>query len=375
MWFSRCREYYADRFAGRVTGNPSALASALSEDRLRAGRARDNLRPRMPNRKGREKRRTRKRRKFSPFTLDAIGAMGIFDRKSALAMVASSASAGFDASASSAGVATTAPAVSKENLKSAMQWDLWNPWATFYELNSTHPLIAHRLEYLSDQAAAMGDEPYIVFDRRKPESYWDDFALDLGVMFLPVASSGTRPGPGALAGRSRGVWHPSPPLPSSARTPSWAARRLAHLGVGDRYVCQNAPRLPRRLFRPLVGRGTLAQGEGLERAAGAGSTAWDDHRPWRSGADLVRRLRDARRDRDPVPRLPASRSGSGSGFPVYSEPESSRARPSKSSAGSAAHRCLTSSSSRSPSTASPATATRATPATSGRFCSPWSVQV
>ena len=29
LWFSRCREYYADRFAGRVTGNPNALASAL----------------------------------------------------------------------------------------------------------------------------------------------------------------------------------------------------------------------------------------------------------------------------------------------------------------------------------------------------------
>ena len=29
LWFSRCREYYADRFAGNVTGNPSALASAL----------------------------------------------------------------------------------------------------------------------------------------------------------------------------------------------------------------------------------------------------------------------------------------------------------------------------------------------------------
>ena len=29
LWFSRCREYYADRFAGNVTGNPGALASAL----------------------------------------------------------------------------------------------------------------------------------------------------------------------------------------------------------------------------------------------------------------------------------------------------------------------------------------------------------
>jgi hypothetical protein len=106
--------------------------------------------------------------------LDAIGAMGIFDRKAAVAMVASSAGMGVGA------------ALGKESLKSAMQWDLWNPWATFYELNSTHPLIAHRLQYLGDQAAVMGQEPFVLFDRRKPESYWDDFAYDLLIMLLPL---------------------------------------------------------------------------------------------------------------------------------------------------------------------------------------------
>src|SRR5262249_37172017 len=119
---------------------------------------------------------------------DAIGALGIFDRKSAVAMVASSAAVGFDRSGSDTAIGSepSTPTISKENLKSAMQWDLWNPWATFYELNSTHPLIAHRLQYLGDQSAAMGQEPYIVFDRRKPESYWDEFLVDLLVMVLPL---------------------------------------------------------------------------------------------------------------------------------------------------------------------------------------------
>jgi heat shock protein HtpX len=67
-----------------------------------------------------------------------------------------------------------------------MQWDLWNPWAKFYELNSTHPLVAKRLQYLGDQAVAQGQEPFIIFDRAKPESYWDDFAVDLLVVLLPV---------------------------------------------------------------------------------------------------------------------------------------------------------------------------------------------
>jgi Zn-dependent protease with chaperone function/Zn-finger nucleic acid-binding protein len=185
LWFSRCREYYADRFAGNVTGYPSALASALVKigyglaARGRPVSAEEEAQADTKDRKA-------KMKKQPGFAIDAIGAMGIFDRGAAVAMVASSAAASFDRSGTSNGTATIAPSVSKENLKSAMQWDLWNPWATFYELNSTHPLVAHRLQYLGDQAAAMGQEPYIIFDRRKPESYWDDFAVDLLVMFLPL---------------------------------------------------------------------------------------------------------------------------------------------------------------------------------------------
>ncbi len=186
LWFSRCREYYADRFAGRVTGNPNALASALVKIGYGLA-ARGQSQSVSEPAETKDKKGKASKKGMVP-ALDAIGAMGIFDRKSAVAMVASSASAGFDSSGTAGATATAAPRISKENLKSAMQWDLWNPWATFYELNSTHPLVAHRLQYLSDQAAAMGDEPYIVFDRRKPESYWDDFLVDLLVMFLPLVA-------------------------------------------------------------------------------------------------------------------------------------------------------------------------------------------
>jgi Zn-dependent protease with chaperone function/Zn-finger nucleic acid-binding protein len=223
LWFSRCREYYADRFAGKVTGNPNALASALVKigyglaargqaqpvdaDEAQAGQTKENA-----------KKQKKKEKRQAALTLDAIGALGIFDRKSAVAMVAGSASAGLSAADTGAATATPGAGISKENLKSAMQWDLWNPWATVYELNSTHPLVAHRLQYLSEQAVTMGDEPYIVFDRRKPESYWDDFLVDLLVMFLPLlllllglgvalalggaATFGALPGAGAFGPRA-----------------------------------------------------------------------------------------------------------------------------------------------------------------------------
>jgi Zn-dependent protease with chaperone function/Zn-finger nucleic acid-binding protein len=169
LWFSRCREYYADRFAGKVTGNPNALASALVK--IGYGLAARGDQPKV---EADPKDKTKKKREPASPMLDAIGAMGIFDRKAAVAMVAASAGRGTGAS------------LSKEALKSAMQWDLWNPWATFFELSSTHPLIAHRLQYLGDQAAVMGQEPFVIFDRRKPESYWDDFAFDLLILLLPA---------------------------------------------------------------------------------------------------------------------------------------------------------------------------------------------
>jgi heat shock protein HtpX len=67
-----------------------------------------------------------------------------------------------------------------------MQWDLWNPWARYHELHSTHPLVARRLDYLGEQAASLRQDPYVIFDRKKPESYWDEFLVDVGMHLLPL---------------------------------------------------------------------------------------------------------------------------------------------------------------------------------------------
>ena len=49
-----------------------------------------------------------------------------------------------------------------------MRWDLWNPWAEWYELNFTHPLVAKRPQRLGDQALHLDQEPYVHFDERQP---------------------------------------------------------------------------------------------------------------------------------------------------------------------------------------------------------------
>jgi Zn-dependent protease with chaperone function len=162
LWLSRTREYKADNFSGRVTGNPNALASALVKIGYGlAGRADAPTRAR-----AREPEEGRSRRR----SLDPIGALGIFDGKAARSLAVAGGGS---------------PTLNPEHLKGAMRWDLWNPWAKFYELSSTHPLIANRLDYLTRQAAAMNQPPLVVFDEQRPESYWDEFFVDLAVLALP----------------------------------------------------------------------------------------------------------------------------------------------------------------------------------------------
>ena len=237
LWFSRCREYYADRFAGRVTGNPSALASALVKIGYGLAARGQSRRRGGGSGRGQEGQESQEEsQRSSPST--RIGALGIFDRKSAVAMVASSASAGFERRSAAARRRRHRP-ISKENLKSAMQWDLWNPWATFYELNSTHPLVAHRLQYLSDQAG--GDGPGAVRRLRPPQArvVLGRFRRGRG-RDVPAGPASAGPGPGAGAGRGRGVRRPAGAL-------AWARRMLALVGLpllgpGDRLVGQDAVR-------------------------------------------------------------------------------------------------------------------------------------
>jgi Zn-dependent protease with chaperone function/Zn-finger nucleic acid-binding protein len=166
LWFSRTREYYADRFAGEVTKSPNTLSSALVK--IAYGLA--------GQKSGKEEQTTQRSSK-----LDAVGAMGIFDS----GMARSFALSAYAAESSSAKVTDLGR---RSNILGAMKWDLWNPWAKYFELHSTHPLVANRMNHLGNQAQAMGQEPFIRFSLRRPESYWDEFFVDIMIMFLPFVA-------------------------------------------------------------------------------------------------------------------------------------------------------------------------------------------
>lgn len=187
LWLSRTREYYADGFSGQATGKPGTLASALMK--VAYGLAGSGVGETPEERKKTDSRK-----------LESVRALGIFDPNSARSMVAASAGV-----ASAEPGAT--PSISLERLKDAMQWDLWNPWASWHEIHSTHPLPAKRIQRLSDQSQAMGQEAFVRFDRRKPESYWDDFLFDVLVILAPWVTCGVGLAlPALRSARPEAIW-------------------------------------------------------------------------------------------------------------------------------------------------------------------------
>lgn len=156
LYLSRVRELWADRFSGEVTKNPNHLSMALVKIAYGlAGKAAASGRA--------ETKRNAQ--------LESVAAMGIFEKKGALGLVTTALSRG--------GGMNTA------NVAGAMQWDLWNPWAGWYEFHSSHPLPAKRIFALGRQAMTFGKQPLVEFNLQKPESYWDEFFVDIFMKFLP----------------------------------------------------------------------------------------------------------------------------------------------------------------------------------------------
>ncbi len=93
LWFSRTREYHADRFAGEVTGDPNALSQALVKIAYGLAGAGSNQ-----SAEAQENRR--------PVAQGALAALGIFDQKAALslALVSSAGGASHETSGSSTAI-------------------------------------------------------------------------------------------------------------------------------------------------------------------------------------------------------------------------------------------------------------------------------
>ncbi len=158
LWFSRTREYFADEFAVDATGEPEALSRALIQIGFGLSTHADM--------------KAKKEKKSGMgMSASATNAMGIFDTKASKSLVVSCFVNG---------------EIDKTHIKNAMKWELWNTWAKWYELNSTHPLISKRLQAIDKLAPQYGKAPFVEFDLVQPESYFDDFLREIGISIAPV---------------------------------------------------------------------------------------------------------------------------------------------------------------------------------------------
>ncbi|MCG3216399.1 MAG: M48 family metalloprotease [Candidatus Heimdallarchaeota archaeon] len=187
MFLSRIREYYADRFSGEQTRNPKGLSTALVKIAYGMVQTQAQTATAAGNKKADRRTRVREYRRLG-FT-NATRSLNIFDIKAAngLVMTAYAQSTGGD--------------LDSNMVVKAAAWDLESPWGTFLELQSTHPLAAKRLLALDDLAEEMGIKrayPTLGTDQIK-ETLWDEFLVDLFLMYAAPALLFILPGIGALS--------------------------------------------------------------------------------------------------------------------------------------------------------------------------------
>ena len=151
---SRVREYFADHFAAEVTANPNALSRALVK--IAYGIVEEGKRSEKPSQ-----------------LLQGTRALGICDSKAAVItgnMYRSSTASG--------------------KMGRVFLWDMFNPWARWSELNSTHPLTGKRIRALANYAEQLDQE--VEFDmasilregyKLSKQRLYGGFALDL-VLYL-----------------------------------------------------------------------------------------------------------------------------------------------------------------------------------------------
>lgn len=161
LFISRVREYYADQHAAEVLENPNALSTGLVK--IAYGLVADQG----ITIKQRNRSKTR-----------ALRGLGIFDPNTARYFA-------------SEGLSPTG-SYSNETIAAAAAWDLFNPWARYYQIRSTHPLPAKRIKRLNQQCPKYGIEPEIDLSKAREikkaqagKSMMGEFLTDVFFKLLP----------------------------------------------------------------------------------------------------------------------------------------------------------------------------------------------
>ena len=131
LTLNRTREYWADHYSAECTHAPGDLASALVKIAYGMVKIDGAYRESQKTGSAEAKKESKRQREFG----GAIALMGIANLNSGMSLALGMAN--------------------PQQAAAVMKWDLVNPWARVYELNSTHPLTALRVRALNDTAQEM----------------------------------------------------------------------------------------------------------------------------------------------------------------------------------------------------------------------------
>jgi heat shock protein HtpX len=164
LLLNRTREYFADHYAAEVTHAPDDLSSALVKIAYGMVRADGEYKKAIQGDNKEEKSHWARERRLG----GSLALMGISNLHSGKSL---------------------ALGANPVDAAAVMRWDLVNPWARFYELNSTHPLTALRVRELNRQGTAMqqGARYMLPQDLRL---HWGAFPLELLVWGAPLLCIG-----------------------------------------------------------------------------------------------------------------------------------------------------------------------------------------
>ncbi len=160
---SRIREYFADQHAAELTENPNYLSTALIK--IAYGLLASGTEAEI-----KEKQKS---------SMRGLRGLGIFDPKKARDLAVQT----MDSNGK----------LSKYAVEAAAGWDLFNPWAKYFQTFSTLPLPAKRIQRLNEQCATYGVPiEYDFSEARKIKEYQEgksmagEFITDLFVSKLPT---------------------------------------------------------------------------------------------------------------------------------------------------------------------------------------------
>lgn len=131
LMLNRTREFDADHFSAQAARAPNALSSALVKIAYGLVREQGEAARLVKQGDSTDKKTAKKQLRFGK----ALALMGIMG---------------------ASGNALALGAASPEDAARIMRWDLVNPWSRVYELSSTHPLTAMRLQAMNREAASQG---------------------------------------------------------------------------------------------------------------------------------------------------------------------------------------------------------------------------